>query len=72
MPWNDTPKIRDLGDYCQKHKFDKVIVIALPGNGSFEVLSYGKNAHLCSEAARAGGEVYKAIQNAVVDLEGAE
>ena len=65
MAWNSDPRIRDLGAFGKKHKYQGLIVIAIPdgSKGLFAMLTYGKNAELCEAAKDAGDYLYKQIMD---------
>lgn len=62
MAWNDDPLVRDLADYCKKHKFPVGIFWGITENGKHaQLVSFGKNRGLCNEAKDIGNKVVDAI-----------
>jgi len=69
MAWNSNPKVRDLGDYCKKHKYEKGIFIGIyPGNNTYSITTYGNTAALCKRAKIIGDDIYEAVQNGDIVL----
>jgi len=62
MVWNDDPLVRDLADYCNKHKFPMGIFWGITEDGKqCQLVSFGKNKGLCGEAKKIGNRVTDAI-----------
>ena len=69
MAWNNDPKVRDLGEYCKKHGYEKGIFIGIPpGNKTFGVITYGEDAVKCEEAKEIGDQIFEAVQNSEIVL----
>lgn len=62
MAWNDDPLVRDLADYCNKHKFLIGIFWGITQNGKeYQLVTFGKNRRLCNEAKNIGNKVVDTI-----------
>ncbi len=69
MAWNSDPKVRGLGDYCKKHKYEKGIFIGVyPGNKTYTVTTYGSTATLCKRAKTIGDVIFESVQSGDIVL----
>jgi len=62
MAWNDDPLVRDLANYCNKHKFPIGIFWGITeGYEEYQLVTFGKNRGLCKEAKNIGNKVTDVI-----------
>lgn len=62
MAWNNDPLVRDLADYCNKHKFPLGIFWGITEDSKHaQLVSFGKTKGLCDKAKTIGNEVVDAI-----------
>ena len=62
MAWNNDPLVRDLADYCNKHKFPMGIFWGITENGNhYQLVTFGKSRGLCDEAKKIGNKVIDTI-----------
>jgi len=68
MAWNNDPKVRDLGEYADKHGFLRAIVVGIRADDMFETITYGKTAALCKEAKAVGDQIHDEIADGYIDI----
>lgn len=69
MAWNPSPEIAALRELAPKLKARQVIVIAINEDGStFGVHTFGKTRLLCDQADKIGKQVFKMVNQGVIEI----
>lgn len=69
MGWNDNPKVRQLGDYADRHGFEQAVVVGVNrASNTFEIVSYGNNADRCKKAKMLADRIYQEIENGEIEI----
>jgi hypothetical protein len=70
MAWNPTPEVADCRDIARKWgDQEQVIIIAIDGNGTTKMATYGKTMQLCRVAKVLGDAAFAAIAKRVEQAE---
>lgn len=69
MAWNPSPEIADLRELARKWGAQRIIVLSLPGDGTFSVHSFGETRRLCQSAKQINDAIFKLVESGQISVD---